>query len=331
MRSWPTSANASSVTKAERMPARVVTWADLRVRAEAELRDARTLRPEQEARWMVERVSGYDGAELVTSETELATAPAIQHLDDMLERRAAGEPLQYVLGRWDFLGLDLLVDPRVLVPRPETEVVAQTAIEEAVLLGARRGPHDAWTAADTSYAVADLGTGSGAIALALARELPDAQVWATDASDDALAVARANVAGIGSAATRVRLGAGSWYDALPVDLRGTLRVIVSNPPYVAEHEVPDLPRDVVDWEPRGALVSGPTGFEALEVVITGAPAWLDPAGGALVVELAPHQAEPARELAVAAGFTDVRVDHDLVGRARVLVARVPGEHAAPPR
>ncbi len=249
----------------------------------------------------------------------------MQHLDDLLERRTGGEPLQYVLGRWDFLGLDLLVDRRVLVPRPETEVVARTAIDEAVRLGARRGKHDAWLAADTSYAVVDLGTGSGAIALALARELPDAEVWATDASDDALAVARANVAGTGSAATRVRLHAGSWYDALPDDRRGRFRVIVSNPPYIAEHEVPDLPRDVAEWEPRHALVSGPTGYEALETLITGAPEWLDPAGSVLVVELAPQQAERALVLAAAAGFADARVDHDLVGRARILVARIPGE------
>jgi release factor glutamine methyltransferase len=229
-----------------------------------------------------------------------------------------------VLGRWDFLGLDLLVDPRVLVPRPETEVVAQTAIDEAVRLGARRGKHDGWLAADSAYAVADLGTGSGALALALASELPDAEVWATDASVDALAVARANLAGIGSAATRVRVTNGSWYDALPSELQGSLRVIVSNPPYVAEHEVADLPRDVAEWEPRVALVSGPPGYEALEVLIAGAPSWLDAAGGALVLELAPHQADRAHELATAAGFTDVRVDRDLVGRARVLVARTSG-------
>jgi release factor glutamine methyltransferase len=303
----------------------VTTWAELRARAEAFLRDAHVLRPDTEARWMVERVSGYDGAELVTNEQEPATAPGVRHLDDMLERRAGGEPLQYVLGRWDFLGLDLFVDRRVLVPRPETEVVAQTAIHEAVRLGARRGKHDAWLAADTSYAVVDLGTGSGAIALALARELPDAEVWATDASDDALAVARANAAGIGSAATRVRLHAGSWYDALPADRRGTFRMIVSNPPYIAEHEVPELPREVAEWEPRDALVSGPTGYEALQTLIAGALEWLDPEGGALVVELAPHQAERALELAAAAGFTDARVDHDLVGRARMLVARVPGK------
>jgi release factor glutamine methyltransferase len=307
------------------------TWAELRVRAEQRLRGTGAPRPDAEARWMVERVSGYDGAELVTNEHEVATAPAIEHLDDMLDRRAGGEPLQYVLGRWDFLGLDLLVDRRVLVPRPETEVVAQTAIEEAVRLGSRHGKHDGWLAADTSYVVADLGTGSGAIALALARVLPDAEVWATDASDDALAVARANVAGIGSAATRVRVRAGSWYDALPNELRGRLRLIVSNPPYVAEHEVADLPSDVAEWEPRRALVSGPSGYEALEVLITGAPAWLDPAGGVLVLELAPHQAERALELASAAGFADARVDRDLVGRARVLVARAPRPSGGRPR
>jgi release factor glutamine methyltransferase len=301
-----------------------ITWRDLRAQAEARLNDASVLRPDAEARWMLERVSGYDGADLITHEHEAATEPAVQHLDDMLERRAAGEPLQYVLGRWDFLGVDLLVDPRVLVPRPETEVVAQAAIAEAVRLGARRGKHDGWLAADTAYAVADLGTGSGAIALALARELPDAEVWATDTSDDALAVARANLAGIGSAATRVRVANGSWYGALPGELRGVLRVIVSNPPYVAEHEVAELPRDVADWEPRTALVSGPTGYEALEVLIAEAPAWLDPAGGALVLELAPHQADRAHELATEAGFADVRIDRDLVGRARVLVARVSG-------
>ncbi len=120
----------------------MTTWADLRVHAAERLRgDVVASTPDTEARWMVERVSGYDGVELVVGEHELATAPAIQHLDDMLERRAAGEPLQYVLGRWDFLGLDLLVDRRVLVPRPETEVVARTAIEEVV--AARRAPRRA--------------------------------------------------------------------------------------------------------------------------------------------------------------------------------------------
>jgi release factor glutamine methyltransferase len=300
----------------------VTTWADLRARAERRLSDARVEAPDMEARWLVERVSGYEGVELVIGEHEPATAPAEQHLGDMLERRAAGEPLQYVLGRWQFLGLDLMVDHRVLVPRPETEVVAQLAIAEAVRLGARRGPHDAWSGAITEYSVADLGTGSGALALALASELPDAQVWATDISDDALAVARANLAGIGSAATRIRLASGSWFAALPEDLHGSLRVVVSNPPYVAESEVVDLPDVVARWEPRAALVSGATGLEAIAAIVADAPEWLDSGGGALVVELAPHLADGAASLARDAGFAAVEIHPDLAGRDRALVARV---------
>lgn len=300
----------------------MTTWGELRTNTETRLRDMRVLRPDTEARWMVERVSGYDGVELVMGEHEPATALALSHIDEMLARRAAGEPLQYVLGQWNFLGLDLLVDRRVLIPRPETEMAATTAVEEMVRLGARRGRHDHWGGATTEFVVADLGTGSGAIALALASELPDAQVWATDLSDDALAVARANLAGIGSAATRVRLAAGSWFAALPDDLRGGLRLVVANPPYVADHEVADLPAEVADWEPRAALVSGATGLEAIETIVADAPAWLDPGGGALVVELAPHQAGAARALAVDAGFVDVDVRADLAGRDRVLVARV---------
>jgi release factor glutamine methyltransferase len=300
------------------------TWRDLRVLAERRLRDTGAASSEVEARWLTERASGYDGVELVMAEDEPASTLGAQHLDDMLRRRAAGEPLQYVLGSWPFLGHDLLVDPRVLVPRPETEVVAQVAVDEMVRLGARRGRSDAWAALVTAYAVADLGTGSGALALALASELPDAEVWATDVSPDALAVARANLAGIGSAATRVRLETGSWFDALPSDLRGRLMVVVSNPPYIAETEVPDLPPVVVDWEPRQALVSGPTGLEAIETILAEAPAWLDPQGAALVIELAPHQAEPATDLAHAAGFDTVDIVRDLADRERVLVARVAG-------
>jgi release factor glutamine methyltransferase len=276
--------------------------------------------PDTEARWMVERVSGYDGVELVMGEHERATGPAVLQLEKMLDRRVAGEPLQYVLGRWQFLGLELMVDRRVLVPRPETEVVAQLAVDEVTRLGMRRGKGDPWVST-TEYAVADLGTGSGAIALTLAVELPDAEVWATDVSDEALAVARANLAGIGVAATRVRVASGSWFAALPEELRGALRLVVSNPPYVAEDEVPALPAVVVDWEPRGALVSGPSGMEAVAEIVEHAFDWLDPSGSALVVEMAPHQTADAAALAKTRGYDDVSVHRDLAGRDRALVAR----------
>jgi release factor glutamine methyltransferase len=300
----------------------VPTWADLRRTTEGRLRDAPVPAPDSEARWMVERVSGYDGVELVMGEHEEATAPAAARLAAMVDRRVGGEPLQYVLGRWQFLGLDLFVDRRVLVPRPETEVVATSALDEARALGLRRGRSDPWAGATTTDVVVDLGTGSGALALALASDLPDAEVWAVDVSDDALAVARANVAGVGGgAATRVRLAGGSWYEALPSDLRGRVRVIVSNPPYVSEAEAVALPPEVLEWEPYDALVSGPTGLEAIGVVVVGAREWLDPRGGVLVCELAPHQAADAAELAREAGFADVEVRPDLAHRDRVLVAR----------
>jgi release factor glutamine methyltransferase len=282
--------------------------------------DAHVDAPDSEARWLVERVSGYEGVELVMGEHERATGPAILQLETMLARRAAGEPLQYVLGRWQFLELELMVDRRVLVPRPETEVVAQLALDEATRLGLRRGKGDPWVS-NSEYAVADLGTGSGAIALTLAVELPDAEVWATDVSDDALAVARANLAGIGVAATRVRVATGSWFTALPGELRGQLRLVVSNPPYIAEHEVAELPPVVVDWEPRHALVSGPSGMEAVAEIVHEAFDWLHPSGGALVVEMAPHQTAEAAALAEARGYDEVAVHADLTGRERALVAR----------
>jgi release factor glutamine methyltransferase len=225
-----------------------------------------------------------------------------------------------VLGSWSFCGIDLLVDRRVLIPRPETEVVAQVAIGEAARLGARVGKADPWAGAITAYAVADLGTGSGALAIALAYALPDAEVWATDVDEDALAVARANVAGAGTPCVRVRLAPGAWFDALPDELRGRLLVAVSNPPYLAEAELETLDAAVGEWEPTGALVSGPTGLEAFEEIVAAAPEWLDPQG-TLVLELAPDQAGPVTALARGAGFVDVEVHQDLAGRDRVLVAR----------
>ena len=320
MRSRQTSALASSVAATTDR----ATWRDVRAQAERVLESAGLSGAATEARWLVEEASGYAGADLVVAEREPAPARAQQQLNEMLARRCAGEPIQYVLGSWAFRGLDLFVDERVLIPRPETEITAEVAIEEAQRLGARRGVADPWSSPDgTTFTVADLGTGSGALALSLAAELPDAHVWATDVSADALAVARANLAGAGLPATRVRLAEGDWFDALPPELRGRLRMIVTNPPYVAQHELDDLPAEVVAYEPVAALSSDPTGFEAIEFIVERAPGWLEP-GGVLVCELAPHQAERAIEHARAAGFADELVRPDLVGRDRVLVARLAG-------
>ena len=120
---------------------------------------------------------------------------------------------------------------------------------------------------------------------------------------------------------RVRLSQGAWFDVLPGELRGRLLVAVSNPPYLAESELATLDPAVGEWEPTGALVSGPTGLEAFEEIVAGAPEWLDPQG-TLVLELAPDQAGPVTELARATGFVEVEVHEDLAGRDRVLVARM---------
>lgn len=295
------------------------TWRAARDDIVRRLAGAGIATAEIEASFLVEHVSGYGVGEWPAIADEKPPARAYARVVPLVDRRAGGEPLQYVLGSWSFRGLDLMVDPRVLIPRPETEQVVEVALEEAERRGLRRVRRRHLSLADEpASAVADLGTGSGAIALALEAELPDVVVWATDASRDALDVARANVAGC--AATRVRIAGGSWFDALPRELRGGLELIVSNPPYVAEHELAALPEVVAGFEPHEALIAGPTGCEALEHLLAHAQEWMVP-DGVLVCELAPHQADAMSERARAHGYVEVTVRADLAGRTRVLVAR----------
>lgn len=286
-------------------------WRALLLEAVERLRRAGLPSPESDARWIVEEASGNEGASFLAGLDDPAIHRAVVRFDRMLARREAGEPLQYVLGRWAFRRLDLMVDRRALIPRPETEVVAGLAIDELDRVRSER---------TDPPVVVDLGTGSGAIGLSVAAERPGTSVWLTDRSADALAVARANLTGLpGRAATGVRLATGSWFAALPAELVGRLSVVVSNPPYVAASD--ELPAEVRDWEPEAALISGPSGTEALEVLVDAAPTWLVPQG-ALVLELAPHQ---GHELAEAARrrFVEVEVRADLTGRPRALVARRP--------
>jgi release factor glutamine methyltransferase len=274
--------------------------------------------PAAEARFMVETASGYDASEWVDAADVLAPARAEARLHEMSARRLRGEPLQYVLGEWSFRGLDLMVDSRVLIPRPETEWLVEVALAEAERLGLQRATRRPAFDRDPTATVVDLGTGSGAIALALEAALPAVEVWATDASADALTVASANVAGC--RATRLRLACGPWFDALPGELRGRVTLVVSNPPYIARSEVDALPAEVARHEPIDALVAGDTGLEALTHIVRAGVAWLEPTG-TLVCELAPHQAEAVLELAREAGYAAPFVRDDLTGRPRVLVAR----------
>lgn len=259
-----------------------------------------------DAKRIVERAGGFEGPFHAGLEDPVTTR-ALAYFDSMVERRAAGEPLQYVLGSWGFRTLDLYVDRRVLIPRPETEQVVEVALAELRTLEAE------------NPTVVDLGTGSGAIALSVAVEAPTAHVWATDASEDALAVARANLAGIGRAGARVRLEHGSWFAALPGLLQGRIDLVVSNPPYVADDE--ELPAEVVDWEPAAALFGGPTGLEQVAEILGAATLWLARPAAA-VIEIAPHQADGAVALAYESGFLEAKVMPDLAGRPRALVARI---------
>jgi release factor glutamine methyltransferase len=278
-----------------------------------------------EARWIVEHVEQYLGL----SPTDGVGHQAARHLAD---RRSAGEPLQYVLGRWPFRCLDLAVDARVLIPRPETEQVVEVALAE---LHRARGGSETADALVPPPVCVDLGTGSGAIGLSLAVEgsrwYPDLQVWATDRSDGALEVAAANLADLSSRADladlaiRVHLVQGTWFEALPTDLVGRVDLLVSNPPYVSEAEYPLLDPVVRQWEPAAALVAargadGVAGMSDIEAVLSGATRWLGPSG-AVVVEMAPHQAGAAADAARRAGFAQVSVQRDLAGRLRMLVAR----------
>jgi len=265
------------------------------------------------ARWLCEVASGVDGDEFRAVLDEPATERMVHHLDAMLERLRAGEPLQYVLGRWAFRRLDLMVDPRVLIPRPETEQVAEVALAHA---RARR------SANRRPMRLADLGTGSGAIGLSLADELgaDGLEVWLTDASADALDVARANLAGLGRAGAAVRLAHGDWFDALPVEHRGDFSVIVSNPPYVLDDD-PRLEPIVREWEPAGALFAGSDGLDAVRRLVRGAGEWLEP-DGVLVLEIGADQGDAAAALMSEAGLVHVRIHPDLAGHDRVAEGRL---------
>ena len=264
--------------------------------------------PATDALELVSRLLGVTRSELRLEPARALPDETMQTLDAWIERRLAGEPVQYITGRAAFRSLDLAVDGRALVPRPETE-----GLVEAVL-GILRTQRERWP----HPRVLDLGTGSGAIALAIASEWPTARVTATDASPAALALARENAQSTGLAA-RIEFAAGDWFDAVPADDR--FEVIVSNPPYIATGEWDDLADEVRRFEPHAALFSGESGLEALREIIEGSPRRLV-TGGLLALELAESRAcEVAAWLDGAHNWSDVEVRDDLSGQPRVLLAR----------
>jgi release factor glutamine methyltransferase len=272
-----------------------------------------------ETRWLLEEASGIDTAALLRDLDSQVPTQAKARLESLVRRRLSGEPLQHVLGHWGFRALDVVVDSRVLVPRPETEFVVAVALSEIDRLSDSRSAGGGQLSATELLAV-DLGTGSGVIALSLALERTAVRVLATDRDPAALEVAAVNLSRIGAeAASRVQLRQGDWYEALPPGLAGRLDLVVANPPYLAAGEWSGLDPTVSRFDPFGALVAGPSGLEAIETIVAGAPAWLDQRGS-LVVEIAPDQAGSVVGLALEAGFATARVEADLAGRPRVLLA-----------
>ena len=263
-------------------------------------------RPEVEARAMIERLTGSDRLSLLTGAAEVALGPEQEaRLDAWLERRAAGEPLQHLLGFASFYGVDLEAGPQALVPRPETERLVELVLQDL--------------ARTSAPVVLDVGTGSGAIAVALARERPDAEVWASDVDERALRLAERNVR---RCAPDVRLVASDLLDAPALaPLLPRLDALVSNPPYLPDADATHLPAEVRHDPPR-ALFGGPDGlgpFRRLAAQAAGrlanaVPLWL---------ELDPRTVHAARDEAAAGGWT-ARVHEDLVGRPRFLEMRRTG-------
>ena len=255
-----------------------------------------------EAELLLLHVLGRERGWLFAHATDLLDPATAEAFAALLQRRIAGEPVAYLLGRRGFWTLDLAVSPATLIPRPETERLVELALE--------RLPEG------MPLRIADLGTGSGAIALALASERPLAQIVATDMSGDAIAVAAGNARQHGLANVAFRQG--SWHAPLAGE---RFDLIASNPPYIASDD-PHLAQGDLRFEPATALASGHDGLDDIRLIIAGAPAHLQP-GGWLLMEHGWDQGEAIRALLEGAGFVEVETALDLEQRDRVSLGRWP--------
>jgi release factor glutamine methyltransferase len=262
------------------------------------LREARL--PEREARLLLARCTGQTTALVAAFPERAVEGDAAARFRALAARRVAGEPVAYLLGEREFFSRTFAVSPAVLIPRHETEMLVQRALELARDIA--------------RPVIADLGTGSGAIAVTLACELPGATLAAIDASTDALALARRNAAALG--ATGVEFLSGSWYEPL---VGRSFDLIVANPPYIADGDA-HLRQGDLRFEPRAALDGGADGLAALRAVVAGAPRHLRPRG-TLLVEHGFDQGAAVRDLLREAGLAAIRTHRDLAGRERIGEAR----------
>ncbi|MEO8718537.1 MAG: peptide chain release factor N(5)-glutamine methyltransferase [Burkholderiales bacterium] len=250
----------------------------------------RTLEP-REARMLLAQATGFSEASVLAHPERELPADAAAKFSEYAARRARGEPIAYILGEKEFYGLPLQVNPAVLIPRPETELLVELALQAK------------------PASLLDLGTGSGAIALALKRNLPGARVVAVERSAAALAVAQRNALKLG---LDVEFRHGLWFEPVAGE---RFSVVVANPPYVREDD-PHLREGDVRFEPRSALVAGSDGLASIRAIVRDAPAHLD-RGGRLLLEHGQGQDTAVRALLQAAGLEDVRSWPDLAGIARV--------------
>lgn len=265
--------------------------------------------PPLEARILLTHVLGWRPTQLITRSDEPLARASLARYKTLEARRVAGEPVAQLVGAREFFGLDFEVTPDVLIPRPETELLVETALAAMENISRPR--------------LLDLGTGTGAIAVAIASTRPDAQVWALDRSAEALAVATRNAARLLDAerpGDAVVLKQSDWYSSLDTELR--FDVIVSNPPYIASGD-PHLSEGDLRFEPRGALTDEADGLSAIRAIVAGAPPRLS-ANGVLWLEHGYDQAEAVRGLLTAQGFADVRSEPDLAGIERISGGKLPG-------
>ena len=251
---------------------------------------------------------GCDRAHLYAHPERELTSDENVRYDAALDQRASGVPAQYITGHQEFWGMDLAVTPAVLIPRPETEHVIETVLQ---LAGVARAPSPA-----NAPRIVDAGTGSGCIALALAKEFPGAEIYATDISPAALEIARSNAARHQLEA-RIRFRETDLLEGLG---HAAFDFVVSNPPYVGESEADTVQLEVRKFEPRDAVFAGPTGLEVIERLIPQSLDVLKP-GGWLVMEISGTIVEGVRKLL--SGWNQVQVTNDLQGIPRVAAARKP--------
>jgi len=299
-----------------------VTVGEALARARAQLAAAGVDGAEREAAWLLAHVLGCRAGALLARRGEPLAGQAADAYAALVARRAAREPLQYILGTEEFLGLTFRVTPAVLIPRLDTAVLVEQAV--ARLAGRTAGLPAGGApagAADRRGAlrVADIGTGSGAIAIAVAHRVPEAHVVAVDLSREALAVAEEN-ARLNGVADRVSFRQGDLLAPLAEE-GGRFAAILSNPPYVREADLTGLMPEVRDWEPRLALVAGEDGLVFFRRLVREAPAFLAP-GGFLGVEVGIGQAPAVAELFRQAGLADVAVHPDTAGVERAVFGSV---------